>query len=111
MIEEKKWEDGISKGAAQVAWRLPHASEAFLLQDFQGGSQLSEGWNLSELSTGFLAAPFIGLPYFLQADSLHTFSIRSSAKVTSSISAQENSAKKQEFMGWVSKAVSAIKQG
>ena len=111
MIEEKKWEEGISKGAAQVAWRLPHASEAFLLQDFQGGSQLNEGWNLSELSTGFLAAPFIGLPYFLQADSLHSFSIGSSKHSTHSLAEYENPAKKQEFMSWVSKAVSVIKQG
>ncbi|MEN9703879.1 MAG: hypothetical protein RLZZ209_1307, partial [Bacteroidota bacterium] len=45
---ENSWEDGISRGAALAAWRLPHASEAFLLQDFQGGSQLSEGWNVAD---------------------------------------------------------------
>jgi isochorismate synthase len=105
------WEDGISKGAAMAAWRLPHASEAFLLQDFTGGASLPEGWNLSDLPAGFLAAPFIGLPYFLRADLVSTWEMN--ASVTSSHRDGEpgNEAKKEEFKIWVAQAISAIKQG
>lgn len=105
------WEDGIAQGAAVAAWRLPHASDAFLLQDFSGGSILSEGWNLSDLSAGFLAAPFIGFPYFLQADSLTSFPLNSAGQATPFVTPVENTSKKTEFLGWVSEAIQAIKRG
>jgi isochorismate synthase len=105
------WEEGIAKGAAIATWRLPQGNEAFLLQDFSGGSQLAEGWNLSELSAGFLAAPFIGLPYFLRADSLITFPIQPVEPTTAYSAPAENTAKKSEFMTWVAQAIEAINQG
>ena len=37
------WEEGIAEGAAVAAWRLPHGEEAFLLQDFSGGTIVEEG--------------------------------------------------------------------
>ncbi len=105
------WEEGMAKGAAMATWRLPQGEEAFLLQDFSGGSTLSEGWNLSDLSEGFLAAPFLGLPYFLRADSLTTFSIHPAERTNPFVAPTENSAKKSEFMNWVAEAIQAIKQG
>lgn len=101
----------MAKGAAMAAWRLPQVNEAFLLQDFSGGSTLAEGWILSELSPGFLAAPFIGLPYFLRSDSLTSFPIHSAERAKPYVKPSENSAKKGEFMTWVAKAIQAIKQG
>ena len=111
MSHLSSWEEGISKGAAQAAWRLPHASEAFLLKDFSGGSSLSEGWNLSDLPAGFLAAPFIGLPYFLRAESVSSWEMTSSVTSSHPDIDSENSAKKEEFKDWVSQAISAIKVG
>jgi isochorismate synthase len=108
---ENSWEDGISRGAALAAWRLPHASEAFLLQDFQGGSQLTEGWNVSDLPAGFLAAPFIGLPYFLASDSLASWTLTSESTSINIVFDEEDPTKKQEFKSWVSSAIEAIKQG
>ncbi|MEY3918185.1 MAG: Isochorismate synthase, partial [Bacteroidota bacterium] len=91
--------------------RLPHASEAFLLQDFQGGSQLAEGWNVADLPAGFLAAPFIGLPYFLASDSLTSWTLTSVSTSINSVFEEEDLIKKQEFKSWVSSAIEAIKQG
>jgi isochorismate synthase len=108
---ELAWEEGMTKGAAMATWRLPQGNEAFLLQDFSGGSQLAEGWILSDLSAGFLAAPFIGLPYFLRADSLTKFSFNASERTNPFVTPAENTAKKVEFMDWVSMAIEAIKQG
>jgi isochorismate synthase len=108
---ENSWEDGISRGAALAAWRLPHASEAFLLQDFQGGSQLTEGWNVSDLPAGFLAAPFIGLPYFLASDSLTSWTLPTESTSINIVFDGEDPTKKQEFKSWVSSAIEAIKQG
>ncbi len=105
------WEEGIARGAAIATWRLPQGNEAFLLQDFSGGSQLAEGWNLSELTAGFLAAPFIGLPYFLRADSLTTFPIQPAEPTIAYTASVENTTKKSEFMSWVAQAIKAIKQG
>lgn len=110
-MEEKRWEEGKSRGAAVVAWRLPHSEEAFMLQDFDGGTLLSEGWNLSDLPTGFLAAPFLGLPYFLKTDSLYSWRLTGSIQRAHGNPMKENAAKKQEFIGWVTKAVAEIKQG
>ncbi|MFM6943221.1 MAG: chorismate-binding protein [Aquirufa sp.] len=111
MKQELAWEEGITKGAAVAAWRLPHGEEAFLLQDFSGGSILDEGWNLADLAAGFLAAPFIGLPYFLQADSVTSFPLTATKRVVHFVAPTENTAKKAEFMSWVSEAITAIKQG
>jgi len=108
---ENSWEDGISRGAALAAWRLPHASEAFLLQDFQGGSQLTEGWNVADLPAGFLAAPFIGLPYFLASDSLTSWTLPTESTSINIVFDGEDPTKKQEFKSWVSSAIEAIKQG
>jgi len=108
---ENNWEDGISRGAALAAWRLPHASEAFLLQDFQGGSQLADGWNVADLPAGFLAAPFIGLPYFLASDSLASWTLTSESTSINIAFDEEDPTKKQEFKSWVSSAIEAIKQG
>ncbi|MHA8074357.1 chorismate-binding protein [Aquirufa sp. HETE-40SA] len=105
------WEEGMVKGAAMAAWSLPQGKEAFLLQDFSGGSTLEEGWNLADLDAGFLAAPFIGLPYFLQADSLTSFPIHSAERTKPYVTPTENSAKKGEFMTWVAEAIHAIKIG
>jgi isochorismate synthase len=111
MSHLSSWEEGISKGAAQAAWRLPNASEAFILQDFSGGSSLSEGWNLSDLPAGFLAAPFIGLPYFLQCESFSSWELSSRIPTLVSDVYGEDQVKKDEFQAWVSKAIFAIKQG
>jgi isochorismate synthase len=108
---ENSWEDGISRGAALAAWRLPHASEAFLLQDFQGGSKLSEGWNVADLPAGFLAAPFIGLPYFLASDSLTSWTLPAESTPINIVFDEEDLIKKQEFKSWVSSAIEAIRQG
>jgi isochorismate synthase len=108
---ENSWEDGISRGAALAAWRLPHASEAFLLQDFQGGSLLTEGWNVADLPAGFLAAPFIGLPYFLASDSLTSWTLPTESTSINIVFDGEDPTKKQEFKSWVSSAIEAIKQG
>ena len=105
------WEEGIAKRAAVAAWRLPHGEEAYLLQDFSGGSLLDEGWNLADLAAGFLAAPFIGLPYFLQADTVTTFTLKPAESSNPFVAPVENLAKKTEFMSWVSEAIAAIKQG
>jgi len=105
------WEDGISKGAAMAAWRLPHASEAFILQDFSGATLLQEGWSLPDLSSGFLAAPFIGLPYFLRADSLSSFTLHSAERLATFVAPAENPENKTAFIGWVAEAIQAIKQG
>ena len=105
------WEEGMAKGAALAAWRLPYGSEAFLLQDFSGGAVLTEGWDLSQLSSGFLAAPFIGLPYFLQADKVSSFSLTTKDRMAPFAVPAENSVKKAAFMGWVAEAIQAIKQG
>jgi len=111
MKQRLAWEEGMAKGAALAAWRLPQGEEAFLLQDLSGGKLLKDGWNLSDLAAGFLAAPFIGLPYFLQADSLMTFSLDRAEPTAKYESTIENSAKKAEFMGWVSGAIQTIKNG
>jgi isochorismate synthase len=111
MSQISSWEEGISNGAALAAWRLPHTSEAFLLRDFSGGTSLAEGWNLSELSSGFLAAPFIGLPYFLSGESITSWELSHGSKVHVVDSYEEDLAKKKEFQSWVTKAISAIKQG
>ncbi len=105
------WEEGIAKRAAVAAWRLPHGEEAYLLQDFSGGSLLDEGWNLADLAAGFLAAPFIGLPYFLQADTVTSFTLQLAESSNPFVAPVENLAKKTEFMSWVSEAIAAIKQG
>ena len=105
------WEEGIAKGAAVAAWRLPQGEEAFLLQDFSGGTTLEDGWNLADLAAGFLAAPFIGLPYFLQADSVSSFPLQPAESTKTFVAPAENQAKKSEFMAWVSEAIAAIKQG
>lgn len=105
------WEEGIAKGAAMAAWRLPHCSEAFLVQDFSGGTRLQEGWNLGDLAEGFLAAPFIGLPYFLRADSLSSFTLQARELPTTYVAPLEIQSKKTEFMGWVAEAIQAIKKG
>lgn len=110
-MEEKRWEEGKSRGAAVVAWRLPHGEEAFMLQDFGGGTLLAEGWNLSDLPAGFLAAPFLGIPYFLKTDALHSWKLRDSSPTVPANPLPENTAKKQEFIGWVTKAIAEIKQG
>jgi isochorismate synthase len=111
MSQEKSWGEGISKGAAVAAWRLPQATEAFLLQDFSGGSRLTDGWNLADLPSGFLAAPFMGMPYFLQADSFTSFALQSTQASASFAIPAEDEPKKAEFMGWVAEAIQAIKQG
>ena len=111
MKQRLAWEEGMAEGAAMAAWRLPHSAEAFLLQDFSGGSKLAEGWNLGDLSAGFLAAPFIGLPYFLQADSVISIAMDGSVSTHLPEPLAENAAKKAEFMSWVSEAIAAIKQG
>jgi isochorismate synthase len=110
-MEEKRWEEGKSRGAAVVAWRLPHGEEAFMLQDFDGGTLLAEGWNLSGLPSGFLAAPFLGLPYFLKTDSLHSWKLGTEVQTVLGNPLPENEAKKYEFISWVSKAIAEIKQG
>lgn len=111
MKQRLAWEEGIAKGAAVAAWRLPHGEEAFLLQDFSGGAILEEGWNLANVASGFLAAPFIGLPYFLQADSVTSFPLHSAESSKPFVAPAENLAKKTEFMTWVAEAIQAIKQG
>lgn len=105
------WEEGIAKGAAVAAWRLPHGEEAFLLQDFSGGTIVKEGWKLADLAAGFLAAPFIGLPYFLHADTVTSFSLQTAENFKPFVNPVENPAKKTEFMSWVSEAIAAIKRG
>ncbi len=105
------WEEGIAKGAAVAAWRLPHGEKAFLLQDFSGGTILEEGWNLANVASGFLAVPFIGLPYFLQADSVTSFPLHSVESSQPFVAPAENPVKKTQFMTWVAEAIQAIKQG
>lgn len=116
MIEEAYdwsgiWKAAQAKGQALALWRLPNQSQQYLLQDSSGG-HLVDPNELENLSSGFLVGPFIGQPYFLQAEKIHSKMAKPvEIAALSALKPLEDNLKKLEFMEQVAHSVKKIEDG
>ena len=63
------WNEAQLHDAAIALWRLPNSEKRTLLIDTQGGNP-TDSLDLQSFEPGFMAAPFVGNPYFLKAEYL-----------------------------------------
>lgn len=105
------WESAQASGHALAMWRLPNQSTQYLLQDVSGG-HLVDPNELENLGSGFLVGPFIGQPYFLKADCLHSKnSSQLDMLALSTFQPPEDIQKREEFIAQVAKSVKQIEAG
>ena len=105
------WAQAPAEGIALAMWRLPNQSQQVLLQDYTGGARVDAA-QLEQLGSGFLVAPFVGQPYFLQASSL-AYKAASNPVIFQPSSAQidEDILLKDSFKAQVADSVEQIKKG
>jgi hypothetical protein len=63
------WNEAQQHDAAIALWRLPNSETRSFLIDTQGGN-VTDSLDLQSFEPGFMAAPFVGNPYFLKAEYL-----------------------------------------
>lgn len=112
---EQLWQHTQQKRGGMAVWRLPKSDKRYFLVDSTGGEKLGS-LDLEAFPAGFLVAPFIGLPYFLKAETLLEESIVQEEVVGSSLlkplhNVEENEEKHQHFTHWVSESIKEIQSG
>ncbi len=105
------WAKAPAEGIALAMWRLPNQSQQVLLQDVAGGARVDAA-QLEQLGSGFMVAPFVGQPYFLQASSL-AYKSASNSVIFQPTSAYlvEDFLLKDSFKAQVADSVEQIKMG
>ena len=105
------WRQELQAGAAVAVWRLPNQVEKTMLVDRTGGHLISPA-DLKQVGPGFIAAPFIGQPYFLHAEQLfHSTDFIGDQGIVANAANHLPSDMHTTFLGWVEKALHEIKQG
>jgi len=105
------WKDAQQHDAAIAIWRLPNSEKRSLLIDTQGGLE-TDSLDLQSFEPGFMAAPFVGKPYFLKAEHLFVSEIPSvQVSVKEVFPSKAGSPKKENFLYWVNASLQEIKAG
>lgn len=68
---EALWLEAQKEHCAMAIWRLPNQEKTSLLIDKEGGKEINS-LALKELGQGFIAAPFEGSPFLLQASEIQS---------------------------------------
>jgi len=105
------WKDAQQHDAAIAIWRLPNSDKRSLLIDTQGGN-LTDSLDLPSFEPGFMAAPFIGTPYYFKADYLFVSDVPTvQVSVKEVFPSKAGSPKKENFLYWVNASIQEIKAG
>ena len=105
------WKEAQQHDAAIAIWRLPNSEKRSLLIDTQGG-HITDSLDLQSFEPGFMAAPFVGKPYFLKAEHLFNSEIPSvHVSVKEVFPSKAGSPKKENFLYWVNASIQEIKTG
>jgi isochorismate synthase len=107
------WRESVQSGHAIAVWRLPHQATKQLIIDESGGQMLPTV-DFSQLATGFIVAPFEGIPYFLTGKQVQIAPVCSS-----DLGASENNpeipvadlSKQATFTEQVRRSIEKIQQG
>ncbi len=105
------WKEAQQHDAAIAIWRLPNSEKRSLLIDTQGG-HVTDSLDLQSFEPGFMAAPFVGKPYFLKAEYLFNSEVPSvQVSVKEAFPSKVGSPKKENFLYWVNASIQEIKAG
>lgn len=105
------WKEAQQHDAAIAIWRLPNSEKRSLLIDTQGG-HVTDSLDLQSFEPGFMAAPFVGKPYFLKAEYLFNSEVPSvQVSVKEAFPSKFGSPKKENFLYWVNASIQEIKAG
>ncbi len=105
------WKEAQQHDAAIAIWRLPNSEKRSLLIDTQGG-HVTDSLDLQSFEPGFMAAPFVGKPYFLKAEYLFNSEVPSvQVTVKEAFPSKVGSPKKENFLYWVNASIQEIKAG
>ncbi|MHA8063201.1 chorismate-binding protein [Aquirufa aurantiipilula] len=112
---EQLWQHTQQKRGGMAVWRLPKSDKRYFLVDSTGGEKLGS-LDLETFPAGFLVAPFIGLPYFLKAETLLEESIvpkeiEGASLLKTQHNVEENEQKHQHFTHWVNESIQEIQSG
>lgn len=108
---ETLWHKAQKEDYAIAIWRLPNEAKTTLLIDKKGGKEINS-LALDELGSGFIAAPFEGTPYLLQASEIISgiFDPQTKTKSCPSISIKATKVK-EHFIQQAKEAVEQIQAG
>ncbi len=105
------WKEAQQHDAAIAIWRLPNSDKRSLLIDTQGG-HVTDSLDLQSFEPGFMAAPFVGNPYYFKAEHLFVSEIPSvQVSVKELFPSKAGSPKKENFLYWVNASIEEIKAG
>lgn len=105
------WNEAQQHDAAIALWRLPNSETRSFLIDTQGG-HVTDSLDLQSFEPGFMAAPFVGNPYFLKAEYLFVSEVPSvHVSVKEVFPSKAGSPKKENFLYWVNASIQEIKAG
>jgi len=105
------WKEAQQHDAAIALWRLPNSDKRSLLIDTQGG-HVTDSLDLQSFEPGFMAAPFVGKPYYFKAEHLFVSEIPSvQVSVKELFPSKAGSPKKENFLYWVNASIEEIKTG
>jgi len=105
------WKEAQQHDAAIAIWRLPNSDKRSLLIDTQGG-HVTDSLDLQSFEPGFMAAPFVGKPYYFKAEHLFVSEIPSvQVSVKELFPSKAGSPKKENFLYWVNASIEEIKTG
>ena len=105
------WKEAQQHDAAIAIWRLPNSDKRSLLIDTQGG-HVTDSLDLQSFEPGFMAAPFVGKPYYFKAEHLFVSEIPSvQVSVKEVFPSKVGSPKKENFLYWVNASIQEIKAG
>lgn len=105
------WKEAQQHDAAIAIWRLPNSEKRSLVIDTQGG-HVTDSLDLQSFEPGFMAAPFVGKPYFLKAEYLFNSEVPSvQVTVKEAFPSKAGSPKKENFLYWVNASIQEIKAG
>ena len=105
------WKEAQQHDAAVAMWRLPNSNTRSLLIDTQGGN-LTDSLDLPSFEPGFMAAPFVGNPFYFKAEYLFVSDVPTvQVSVKDSFLSKAGSPKKENFLYWVNASIQEIKAG
>jgi len=105
------WKEAQQHDAAIALWRLPNSDKRSLLIDTKGGL-VTDSLDLQSFEPGFMAAPFVGKPYYFKAEHLFVSEIPSvQVSVKELFPSKAGSPKKENFLYWVNASIEEIKTG
>jgi isochorismate synthase len=105
------WKEAQQHDAAIAIWRLPNSDTRSLLIDTHGGN-LTDSLDLPTFEPGFMAAPFVGNPYYFKAEYLFVSDVPIvQVTVKEVFPFKAGSPEKENFLYWVNASIQEIKAG